>query len=89
MNPLRDSLRVQTEGPAWVETVASAARTLNGVEDVGYTADLAQRLLRLTTAIRTGGIGLIALMVLATLFVISNTVRLTIMAPQSYAPNRE
>lgn len=80
MNPLRDSLRVETKGPAWVDTVATAASTLPGVEDVGYTHDLAQRILRVTTAIRAGGLGLIALMVLATLFVISNTVRLTILA---------
>ncbi len=80
MNPLRDALRVVTEGPAWVDTVATAARTLPGVEDVGYTADLAQRILRVVRAIRIGGLGLVILMILATLFVISNTVRLTIIA---------
>lgn len=80
MNPLRDSLRVVTKGPAWVDTVATSASTLSGVEDVGYTHDLAERILRVTTAVRIGGLGLVALMVLATLFVISNTVRLTILA---------
>lgn len=80
MNPLRDSLRVFTKGPAWVDTVAASATTLPGVEDVGYTHELAQRLLRLVTALRTGGLVLILLMVLATLFIISNTVRLTIIA---------
>ena len=80
MNPLRDSLRVFTKGSAWVDAVAAGAATLIGVEDVGYTHDLAQRILRVTTAIRLGGLVLIGLMVLATLFVVSNTVRLTIIA---------
>jgi len=80
MNPLWDSLRVVTKGPAWVDTVATSASTLSGVEDVRYTHDLAERILRVTTAVRIGGLGLVALMVLATLFVISNTVRLTILA---------
>jgi len=80
MNPLRDSFRVVTKGPAWVDPVAAAARTLPGVEDVGYTHDLAQRILRVTRTIREGGLALVLVMILATLFVISNTVRLTIIA---------
>ncbi len=80
MNPLRDSLRVFAKGPAWIDPVAAAAAALPGVADVGYTHELAERLLGLMNAIRTGGLVLIGLMVLATLFVISNTVRLTILA---------
>lgn len=80
MNPLRDSLRVVTVGPAWVEGVAATAQTLPGIADVSYTHDLAQRVLSLVTAIRLGGLVLVGLMILATLFVISNTVRLTILA---------
>lgn len=80
MNPLRDSFRVFTRGTAWVETVANRTATLDGVEDVGYTHDLVQRILRLTSALRLGGLVLVGLMVLATLLVIANTVRLTILA---------
>ncbi len=80
MNPLRDSLILQTEGPAWVDSVATAAQSLPGVEEVGYTHDLVQRVLNLTRALRAGGLGLVVLLILATLFVISNTVRLTILA---------
>ncbi len=80
MNPLRDSFRVFTLGPAWVDSVAAAAAELDGVENVGYTHDLVQRLLRLTNALRLGGLTLVGLMVLATVLVISNTVRLTILA---------
>ncbi len=80
MNPLRDSFRVFTQGPAWIEHVAAAAAGLGGVEDVGYQRELIQRLLPLTSAIHFGGLVLVGLMVIATLFVISNTVRLTILA---------
>lgn len=80
MNPLSDSLRVSTKGPAWVDAVAASAGRLPGVADVGYTHDLAQRLLKLTTSVRVGGLVLVGLMVLATILVISNTVRLTILA---------
>jgi cell division transport system permease protein len=80
MNPLRNSLRVVTRGPAWVDSVVATARTLSGIADVSYTHDLAQRILNLVTAIRLGGLILVSLMILATLFVISNTVRLTILA---------
>jgi len=80
MNPLRDSLRVFAESPAWVGTVARSLSELDGVADVGYAHEIVERLLRLAGAVRLGGLGLVVLMVFATLFVISNTVRLTILA---------
>jgi len=80
MDPLRDSLRVFTDGPAWVETVSRSLSELDGVVDVSYAPEIVQRLLKLAGAVRIGGIGLVVLMVFATLFVISNTVRLTILA---------
>lgn len=80
MNPLRDSFRVFAESPVWIESVAASGAALDGVEDIGYQHELLQRLLPLTSAVRFGGLALVGVMVLATLLVISNTVRLTILA---------
>lgn len=80
INPLRDSFRVFAAGPAWVDPIASASATLDGVEDVGYAKDLVQRLLGLMGSVRLGGLVLVGFMVIATLFVIANTVRLNILA---------
>ncbi|MCL4425759.1 MAG: permease-like cell division protein FtsX [Firmicutes bacterium] len=80
MNPLPDGFEIKVDQPESVEKVAAAVEKLPGIEKVKYQQGLVQRLFRLTQAVRTLGIALAAALAAATLFIISNTIRLTVFA---------
>jgi len=80
MNPLRDSYRIKLVRTEQAAVVAEAAGRITGVEEVKYRQDIVEKLLRVTRIIRTLGLVLIVLLVFATVFVISNTIRLTVFA---------
>lgn len=80
MNPLPDGFEIKVDKPENVDGVAAAVGKIPGIEKVKYQQGLVQRLFRLTQAIRTLGILLATALALATLFIISNTIRLTVFA---------
>jgi len=83
-NPLRDAIEVRLADPRYGEQVVTALRQGPGVEDVKFRRDLADRIRRIGDAIRLGSAVLVGLLAVATLFLISNTIRLTV-----YARRRE
>ncbi|MGI5838072.1 MAG: permease-like cell division protein FtsX [bacterium] len=80
INPLRDSYRIKLVKTEDAAAVAAAAGKLPGVEEVKYRQDIVEKLLRVTRIVRTLGLVLVILLLLATIFVISNTIRLTVFA---------
>ena len=83
-NPLRDSIEVRLADPRYADEVIAALRAGPGVEDVKYRRDLADRIRRVGDAVRAGSAVLVGLLAVTTLFLISNTIRLTV-----YARRRE
>jgi cell division transport system permease protein len=83
-NPLRDELKVETQDAKVVPGIGEAIRALPGVGDVNYGQTWVNNLIKITYAIRVGGIGLVALLIIATVLTISNTIRLAV-----YARRRE
>lgn len=83
-NPLRDSLEIKTSDPNQVRTVAEQVQKMDGVSEVNYGQDYVDKLLAFTRAVRLGGIGLVVMLVIATVLTISNTIRLAV-----YARRRE
>lgn len=79
-NPLRDSVEVRVPEPPRVEGVAAALQKLAGVEKVVYQRDTVRRLYRLTAALRALGLFLGVLVGLATLLIVSNTIRISVFA---------
>ena len=59
---------------------AKLVTTFQGVESTHYGQDIIEELFRITQIIRIGGIVLIGFLAAATLFIISNTIRLTVFA---------
>ncbi len=80
MNPLRHSFEISVAEPEQVEAVADEIADLTGVEEVRYQQEVVERLFTLTHSIRVGGLVVVALLLLATTFLISNTIRLTVFA---------
>lgn len=80
VNPLPNSYIVTFESPQDVKLAAKELATVPGVESVHYGQDVVDELFKITQIIRIGGIVLIAFLAAATLFIISNTIRLTVFA---------
>lgn len=80
VNPLPNSYVLTFDNPSDVKATAKLATTFQDVESTHYGQDIVEELFRITQVIRIGGIVLIAFLAAATLFIISNTIRLTVFA---------
>ena len=80
MNPLRDEIDIDVPDPARVAAVASQVSALAQVVEVAYPAETVARLETFSQGLRTAGMVLAALMAVVTVFLISNTVRITVFA---------
>ncbi|WP_346353440.1 permease-like cell division protein FtsX [Azotosporobacter soli] len=79
-NPLPNAFEVKVEQPERVKPVAQAIGQLKGVENAKFGQDVVEQLFTLTKMIRIFGLVLIIFLALAALFIISNTIRLTVFA---------
>lgn len=79
-NPLPDSFSLTVTSPQQVKTIADTAAALNSVESASYSQDIINHLFNLTHLIRLIGVALIILLTGAAIFIISNTIRLTVFA---------
>ncbi len=79
-NPLPNSFTVTVKNASDVKKTAVMIADLYGVEEVKYGQDVAANLFDLTHLIRVFGFLLMLLLTGATIFIISNTIRLTVFA---------
>lgn len=79
-NPLPSSYEITFTNPEAVKKTAAIVATYPEVESSHYGQAIVEQLFKITTIIRWGGIALIIFLTLATLFIISNTIRLTVFA---------
>ena len=79
-NPLYASLEVKLADPAAVALVAQALRDEPQVRNVINIEDLVQRVLTVTSILRTGGTVLLLVVGVIALFIIVNTIRLAVVA---------
>lgn len=79
-NPLPNSFLVTVKNPEDVQKTAVLIADLYGVDEVKYGQDVVANLFELTHLIRFFGFILMGLLLFATIFIISNTIRLTVFA---------
>lgn len=79
-NPLPDSFEVTVLQPEMVKTAAENIEKFEGVNSAKYGQDVMEHLFDITRLIRIFGFALMMVLALATLFIISNTIRLTVFA---------
>lgn len=79
-NPLRESLEIRTDSSHRVTEVANALNGLSGVDEVLYGREIVDKLLSITRMIRLVGIVLMGGLALAAMFIIANTIRITVFA---------
>lgn len=81
-NPLPNSLRVELKSLEDGEIIYEACKNLIGVEDVRYYQEEVGKILALTEFIQKGALLIIAFLIIVSVVVVSNTVKLTVMARQ-------
>lgn len=79
-NPLPNSFSLTVTSPQQIKTIADTAAALDSVESASYSQDIINHLFNLTHLIRLIGVALIILLTGAAIFIISNTIRLTVFA---------
>ena len=79
-NPLPTSYEITFTNAEAVKKTAALVATYPEVESSHYGQDVIEQLLNITKVIRWGGIAIIIILTVATLFIISNTIRLTVFA---------
>lgn len=77
-NPLYDVFIVEAAEPHMTAEVASQIEPLNYVKDVNYGGARADQLFKLTEKMRNYGLIFIAILIFTAVFLISNTIRITI-----------
>lgn len=79
-NPFPNYFEVQVENPEIIKKLAPTVDKMPLVETAKFGQEMVENLFSLTKVLRTGGIILILFMSFATLFIIINTIRLTVFA---------
>lgn len=79
-NPFPDSFDVQVDKPERIKEVAPLIGKLPKIETAKFGQEILENLFQLTRILRFGGVILVFFLAMATLFIISNTIRLTVFA---------
>lgn len=82
-NPLNHEFRVRAGDPRDTNKISDSIKKLEHVDDVVYNKDTTDKLFEFNTYARIVGIVLIAGLLFTAIFLISNTIKLTIMARSS------
>jgi len=80
VNPLPASLEIQIKDPKIIEQIANQIAKFEKVEEVEYGRETAERLLNFTYLFRRAGILVLALLVFASILIISNIIKITVYA---------
>ncbi|MDD4601540.1 MAG: permease-like cell division protein FtsX, partial [Negativicutes bacterium] len=79
-NPLPNAFEVKVDKPDRVKPVAEAVAELKGVENAKFGQEVVENLFTLTKMMRIFGLVLILFLAMAALFIIVNTIRITVFA---------
>jgi cell division transport system permease protein len=82
-NPLPNTFILRVRNVDMVAYVANTASKVPGAEEVRYSGDLADKIRTLAGAVRIGGLILVSLLSFATLLIVVNTIRLTVLARET------
>jgi cell division transport system permease protein len=81
-NPLPHSFKLTLKDNEQIVKTAKYVRGFENVEDVGYMGTIAERITKFAAYTRLAGFILVSLLTLATLLIVVNTIRLTVIARQ-------
>lgn len=77
-NPLPNSYIIKLKDVQYADKVVNMLKSLKGIEEVKYYKDIIEKLMIFANYIRFGGIVIIGVLVFVSVFIISNTIKLTV-----------
>lgn len=77
-NPLPNSYIIQLKDVKYADGVVEATKSMKGIEKVKYHKDIIDKLMIIANYIRVGGIAIIGSLIFVSIFIISNTIKLTV-----------
>ncbi len=77
-NPLQDAFIVQFKDLALFDTTVAAIKQITDIDTVDYNSDLSATLVKVRNLVLTIGSWVIVLLLLVSLFIIANTIKLTV-----------
>lgn len=77
-NPLQNSYIIQLTDIQYADSVVEELKLLSGIDEIKYYKDIINKLMLFANYIRLGGIIVICILVLVSIFIISNTIKLTV-----------
>jgi len=82
-NPLPHTFSVRVRTPDILPSVAKQISNIDLIDEVRYSGKMIDQMMSLIGAVRVGGIGMVILLSLATLLIVVNTIRLTVIARET------
>jgi len=79
-NPLPDTFIVKVQIPELVQSVAKQISEMPSISEVRFSGKILEQVEHLASAIRIGGLILVCMLSVATLLIVINTIRLTVIA---------
>ena len=79
-NPLQNSYIVQLKDIEYADNVVDKSSNLDGVDEVKYYKDIIDKMLVVANYVRGGGLIIISILILVSIFIISNTIKITVTA---------
>lgn len=79
-NPLPNSYIVNLNDISYANQVVTAVEEIEGLEEVRYYKDVVDRLMNITRIIRSTGMVVIGILIVISMFIVSNTIKLTVIA---------
>lgn len=79
-NPLPNSLIVQLKDIEYADLVVDKVSGFQGIEEIKYNKDIIDKLILFSNYIRAGGLVIVAILILVSIFIISNTIKITVTA---------
>lgn len=79
-NPLPNTLIIKLKDIEYADSVAKSIEDLEGIDEIQYNQDIIEKLVLFTNYIRTGGLVIVSILILVSVFIISNTIKLTVAA---------
>jgi len=82
-NPLPHTFAIRVRNPELLAAIAREISALEVIDEVRYSGKLIDQMKSLVGAVRAGGITVVLLLSLATLLIVVNTIRLTVLARET------
>lgn len=79
-NPLPNSYVIQLKDIKYADNVVDKIKGMSGIEEIKYYKDIIDKMLAVSRYIKIGGIAIIAILMFISVFIISNTIKITVAA---------